>query len=213
MFKTRMRTNLVVRTRFHPPCEPMWECNQSEIRRRASLRPDYTFTCDSKRIALKNVGRESHTFLHHVIHNYDTLGDTIIFFQAGVNKRNEQQLGPRQKYETNLPDRFYGNNMRWLKEDHTWIHPNRRKYPLPSMTIADFFECVLHIKYNRRLKWCPGAFISVGKTLIRTNSRNYYKSIIRYLENDSDPEIGHFMTCARTRANVGLLAEVVPGAY
>ena len=36
-------------------------------------------------IPLQNVGRESHTYLHHIIENYDTLTDIVIFTQARIS--------------------------------------------------------------------------------------------------------------------------------
>lgn len=35
-------------------------------------------------IPLKNVGREGHTFLHHIVKNYDKLSNWTVFTQAGV---------------------------------------------------------------------------------------------------------------------------------
>jgi hypothetical protein len=35
-------------------------------------------------IPLKNVGREGHTYLHHIVQNYDTLSKWTVFTQAGV---------------------------------------------------------------------------------------------------------------------------------
>ena len=34
-------------------------------------------------ITLPNVGRESHTYLHHIISRYDSLADWTVFSQAG----------------------------------------------------------------------------------------------------------------------------------
>ena len=49
---------------------------------------------NSNSIPLKNVGRESHTYLYHIVNNYDNLANKTIFFQGGkptfgYNNRNE----------------------------------------------------------------------------------------------------------------------------
>ena len=46
---------------------------------------DITFkeTNNIKIISLHNVGRESHTYLYHIINNWDTLAQRTIFFQGG----------------------------------------------------------------------------------------------------------------------------------
>mgnify|MGYP000642643650 CR=1 FL=1 len=38
---------------------------------------------------LENVGRESHTYLHHIINNYDELPEKIIFTQFGASQLEE----------------------------------------------------------------------------------------------------------------------------
>ena len=34
-------------------------------------------------ISLHNVGRESHTYLYHIVNNWDKLADRTVFFQGG----------------------------------------------------------------------------------------------------------------------------------
>ena len=36
-------------------------------------------------IELENIGRESHTYLYHIINNYNNLSDKTIFFQGKIN--------------------------------------------------------------------------------------------------------------------------------
>lgn len=35
-------------------------------------------------IELPNVGREAHTYVHHIVHNYDDLADVTVFVQGCV---------------------------------------------------------------------------------------------------------------------------------
>ena len=37
----------------------------------------------AKTVTLPNVGRESHTYLYHIVHNWDKLADWTVFFQGG----------------------------------------------------------------------------------------------------------------------------------
>lgn len=44
-------------------------------------------------IKLPNVGRETHTYIHHIIENYDRLGDVNVFTQGSVfDKINKESL-------------------------------------------------------------------------------------------------------------------------
>jgi hypothetical protein len=38
---------------------------------------------------LPNWGRESHTYLHHIVHNYDTLADVTLFLQGNIHDVND----------------------------------------------------------------------------------------------------------------------------
>mmetsp|Transcript_6741 Transcript_6741/g.14718 ORF Transcript_6741/g.14718 Transcript_6741/m.14718 type:complete len:716 (+) Transcript_6741:260-2407(+) len=40
------------------------------------------FACSNEAIPLPNVGREGHTYLHHIVHNYDDLASWTVFSQA-----------------------------------------------------------------------------------------------------------------------------------
>ncbi|ETI21955.1 hypothetical protein G647_06025 [Cladophialophora carrionii CBS 160.54] len=39
--------------------------------------------------ALPNWGRESHTYLHHIVHNYDSLADVTLFLQGNIHGTND----------------------------------------------------------------------------------------------------------------------------
>ena len=43
-------------------------------------------------ISLSNVGRESHTYLYHIIHNYDNLSDLVFFTQGTPFDRSPEFL-------------------------------------------------------------------------------------------------------------------------
>ena len=47
---------------------------------------------NAKILTLPNVGRESHTYLHHIIKNYDTLPDIIIFLPGSCLAENKKRL-------------------------------------------------------------------------------------------------------------------------
>ena len=52
---------------------------KSENAKAPSSLPDHT-----KLIMLPNVGRESHSYLHHLVEHYDDLADWTVFSQAGA---------------------------------------------------------------------------------------------------------------------------------
>ena len=46
---------------------------------------NFNFKGESKIIDLPNIGRESHTWLHHIITNYEKLDDVNIFLQGRID--------------------------------------------------------------------------------------------------------------------------------
>ncbi|KIW95380.1 uncharacterized protein Z519_03964 [Cladophialophora bantiana CBS 173.52] len=40
-------------------------------------------------MTLPNWGRESHTYLHHIVHNYDNLADVTLFLQGNIHDMND----------------------------------------------------------------------------------------------------------------------------
>ena len=174
-------------------------------------------------IPLPNVGRESHTYLHHIVQRYDTLASTTIFFQGAINSRVEQRLARADSYMNNSENSFFGNHVRVAQHPFNWRYPSRTRYPrngnatrsMSAYTLGEFFTKVLHRKYvsnadyQRSLKgtrnrtrgepgpvrWVPGAYFSVGRNLVHRNPRQYYKHILNAtnLTLCADPEDGHYM--------------------
>ena len=57
----------------------------------------------SRILTVKNVGREGHTYLYHIIANYDNLAQRTIFLQGDWFEHNETILYGIDNYEKHLP--------------------------------------------------------------------------------------------------------------
>lgn len=150
----------------------------------------------ARSVQLPNVGREAHTFLHHIVRHYDHLATTTIFFQGAINTRVEQRLGPPERYMRNGVDRFYGNNVRAMgrRNGYGW-HLHSDSVRASGHTLGSFFANVLHRNLSQSSPWVPGAYFSVGRNAVHRNSRRYYQRIMQNtnLSVHSAPEEGHFM--------------------
>ena len=79
-------------------------------------------------IHLPNYGRESHTYLYHIINNYDNLKEFTIFFQGSLDFSDEIKHS-----NLNIEDYFQMNNFNAnLKE----ISFDELKIPLPQFPIT-----------------------------------------------------------------------------
>lgn len=161
-------------------------------------------------IDLPNVGRESHTYLQHIVNNYDTLADITVFLQGdptvhgfklnmckyfdipGSGKFSRFQhasVGVTKSFcdFTDNPDGMYkkiGKFRKYLKTldraDYTMAHW-WRTYISENLPDMDQF----------RVSW--GGCFSVTKDYILTYPKSYYEDLLGTVAWSVDPEQGHFM--------------------
>lgn len=139
-------------------------------------------------IKLPNIGRESHTYLYHIINNYNNLTDIVIFTQGNykdhINDINELYYKINDFYHMpydHIKDfrlMNYGTDLvpnkdnftvdQWLK--HYNIETNPEKY-------------IYKIKY--------GACFSTTKQNILSRPLSFYQELIKQLDTNNS-EVGHF---------------------
>jgi len=146
---------------------------------------------------LPNVGRESHTYLYHIIQNYDTLANRTLFIQGRIN---DHKLLPIIEYF--IPNEFVGkltkNNIQYIKlpikHEGKYLkelisgHMKRSKYT-PYEWINKIGIDISSIK-DFSMVW--GANFCVSKELIHRKPKAFYEDIIKYVHYDINPEEGHF---------------------
>lgn len=172
-------------------------------------------------IKLQNVGRESHTYLWHITKNYDHLADITLFSQGSINEDtfNIKWLKKGSGWErrlvkdTVLSCRLLKNNIlfttpfietsvrgldkqnrikffgKWLNE----LKSGRMKdseYDFKSW--MDKFVFTRHKFHVKQIKWSPHALFYVNKDLIRSNPKEYYESLLSFVDNHINPMEGHY---------------------
>ena len=163
------------------------------------------FNC--KIINLKNSGRESHTYLYHIITNYENLPEKIVFTQAHpFDHTRESFINEINNFDENTDDFFYfSKNTLEIKYDEpknkfveygilnnaNWINYHDITSPL-FITIEKLFGAFK----NNELRICfgPGAIFGVNKNLITKRSKDFYMKCINILNNSDNlinPDEGH----------------------
>jgi hypothetical protein len=141
-------------------------------------------------IELPNIGREGHTYLTHIINNYDRLDDYTIFLQGNPFEHN-RTLGPRiealfqrirsgesLKYE-NLTDWFLDSNISGC--------PHHKNLPL-----IECYEKIFGVALKEKaFKFGAGAQFLVSRETIRRRSVDFYKKILRLLDYAVSPIEGY----------------------
>lgn len=147
-------------------------------------------------IDLQNIGREAHTYLYHILKNYENLPDKIIFTQAHpddhvtsdftqrisrfIDSESEFEYFSKDLLEMRLSGDFVEesgnlNGIFWHNK-HTLESPC---VTIPSSIIPDI--------YSREWVFGPGAIFGVSKNSIRKNSKEFYRGSIEILEKSTDP--------------------------
>jgi hypothetical protein len=158
-------------------------------------------------IRLPNVGREAHTYIHHIVENYDRLEDIMIFSQGGYRAhahfepeeflRRALDLGDLG-FSVNLGDinGFVGSNsrdfmLRWHGVDlHT-----KEPYDL-----GGWWERATGEPWVRSRSVFWGATFSVRREFILRRSRESYASLLKTLDWATNPMEAHF--CERAWFNI-----------
>lgn len=158
---------------------------------------------------IPNVGRCDHTYLHHIIENYDNLADVTIFLPGSANLHNKFE---RAKYLINKCYSDIDSCFICYKYNHTvkdvmgsfqldnWMsssgynsHENNddKLFLCPERPFHTWYEKVFgdldvyHITFY-------GLF-AVSKKHIHNRHIDFYNNLIQYLNTHHNPEVGHYI--------------------
>ena len=163
-------------------------------------------------INLPNIGREGHTYLHHIIANYDNLADITVFFPGSLNK-TPNKYGNTYKYNKacnvmkyslqgksvimgvnipNLPKRFYNFTINeWVCTDPSNVIGSNSA--LEPSSIRPFGRWYTHFFGNTPCNYfVTGGVFSMHKDNILQKPLIYYIKLILELQTHN-PEAGHYL--------------------
>lgn len=147
-------------------------------------------------IQLENIGRESHTYLTHIVRNYDQLAEFIIFTQANpfdhVKYANLSVPIWLKKWRQEVEHYGYtrGHDIK-TEYDFHWPHDDVTRQDLTLGDWAakyienDWIEFPHIFMYN-------GACFGVSRTLIHKRPKAYYQRLLD-LHTSVNPEESYFM--------------------
>ena len=165
-----------------------------------------------KIIQLPNVGKCDHTYLHHIIENYNNLSNVTIFLPASfynmdykkdrglkiIKKTNETNntvfpitdigksvLETKSIYNFQLDEwkTSFGNNQDKNVDYKTKLSPIR--------PYGKWFE---HNFPNNKCPYiCYMGIFSISKKDIHKNPIEKYKKLISYVDDHTNPEAGHYI--------------------
>ena len=162
----------------------------------------------NKVINLPNVGRCDHTYLYHIVENFDNLANITIFFPGSINAKHKiynaiKIINEIKKYKKGI---FLANNTPNIKNkfNNFTINTHRCNDPINLINNTDINTYPSNIRpYGNWFVhhfgniivnyscWC--SIFSLSKQDIIKNNKNKYIKILNELSKHSNPEVGHYV--------------------
>lgn len=157
--------------------------------------PNYNFFV--KINYFKNIGREQHTYLHHIINNYDDLYDNILMTTSNIDKYGRINIikDNLELLISNICNKF--DNKTLLVEKNFKLEKykyNNHVYDVCKSkynNLEDWSNNVLNL-FNENENRCYNGVYFINKYFIKSNNINYYIKILNDIKCDHD-EISHFL--------------------
>jgi len=147
---------------------------------------------------LPNVGREGHTYLEHMVRNYDNIPDAIVFTVDTVDHHSDR-WSKLLMVMNHLPYTFFPT----LKHENTTFHQgfSIKKYGDVNLTLAEprpygkwyrkwIKNTLAHLKKHG---WSYNGIFGVRGKDITKYPQSYYQRIMDSLSSGDSVEAGHYL--------------------
>ena len=155
---------------------------------------------------LDNVGREAHTFLHHIVHTYhDTAADVkTIFTQARYRDHVDEEVFQNMLLGREPRPTRRGLDIPWhstAMQTHGWTvernHANDHHHPMrpAGMSLGKFYvDCIAEdLVAPETVEWWQNAIFSTTSERIRSTPLESFVRLRDMLGTHSNPELAHYM--------------------
>lgn len=157
-------------------------------------------------IPLKNVGRCDHTYLYHVIKNYDNLADVTVFLPGSVNMSEKMETGKNVISNVEATgDTYFSiqtsdvyDSFKDFKLD-SWqatydknaeLNAESELTPANPRPFGEWFKS--HFGDMKVQRYGYFGIFAVSKRHILQHPKEYYEKFMKELEVSSNPEVGHY---------------------
>jgi len=168
-----------------------------------------SFPSNIKIINLPNVGKCDHTYLYHIINNYNYLTPVTIFIPGSwldphkivysnrllntvINTQNTVFIGP---YTNSVyKDLYYFTLDEWETTNYNNKSLNNEKklFLSPIRPFGKWYEQLFNTNININVITYLSMF-AVHKNHIIQHPISYYQNIINFINTHSNPEVGHYI--------------------
>jgi len=153
-------------------------------------------------VRLPNVGRESHTYLHHIVSNYDRLADVTFFAQGRTDDHCNDLPGVVLRHWTGVEDallvRSPGGRRRGMVGLGGWRIPLDEELrcgrwtedgrALTARMFADLFEDPP--PPGGTISFTAGAIFAATREAVRSRSVTFWRRCLAYVDREVNPLAG-----------------------
>ena len=151
--------------------------------------------------SLPNVGREGHTYLHHIITNYHHLADITVFTQGSIQDHKDwvhrniwQYVEETSKKGFSVCRPFIMSNWGRIQHAGKWKRMvNEGKMRRANQTLGEFWESVFGFPHPTLAIGSYHGIFGVAKNRILAHPKMFYANIMSYLNTHINPEEGHYL--------------------
>lgn len=160
------------------------------------------FEC-KKRIKIDNIWREWHTYLYHIVNNYNNLPEYTFFFQWWIEDHKqswdvynslEKYFSETQKYKFSCASLLYlikknpqiKHWWKWLEMLKSWSL-KKAKYPFD-----EFYKKLLWEDQKLLTPFFYAANFWVAKELIQNRWKDFWDNALSLMPEDPNPEEWHY---------------------
>lgn len=160
-----------------------------------------------KIINVANVGKCDHTYLYHIINNYDNLSDIVVFFPGSLDMKYKKKIAIKllQEIEYNNKAIFISLNQNNIKKLHYNFKLNNYKTTHKGNMSKNSEELLKKSSIRPYGLWFESMFgnlqvncliyygiFSIHKNDIIQHPKSRYEILIKDLSDHSNPEVGHY---------------------
>lgn len=161
-------------------------------------------------IFLENVGKNDHTYLYHIIQNYDNLSNILVFLPGSVNmdykkvkaiqilnniiKSNNTKAYFIGYYQSSIKNSFYNFQLDDWKTSYSQNFTKNNESKLQLAKIRPYGLWYTYFFGNTIAHWSTwwGIF-SIDKRDIVQHPITRYQTLVELINKHSNPEAGHYI--------------------
>jgi len=161
-------------------------------------------------VRLPNVGRCDHTYLYHIINNYEKLSNIVVFFPGCIDMENKKQRARELlnriiascyssafligEYSANIKTKFAGFKLDEWKSTNVQNFSKNSESSLQLCKIRPYQKWYSYFFGNTPAHWnAYWGIFSIDKRDIIQHPVSRYQILIQIVNKHSNPEAGHYI--------------------